>query len=104
MELKDVKKFLEGLDQNNILFDLHFYKRMGKRPINEGMVRNFLSKIDTLEKIEKGKEENRFKLWFKMSRKYSLVLIIEIELSKGLKVISAWNSDRKWQKKIKGFS
>jgi len=36
-----------------------------------------------------------------MSRKYSLVLIIEIELSKGLKVISAWNADRKWQDQLK---
>ena len=53
-----------------------------------------------LEKIERGKGE-RFKLWFKMSRKYSLVLIIEIDISKGLKVISAWNTDRKWQDKLK---
>lgn len=36
-----------------------------------------------------------------MSRKYSLVLIIEIDLSKDLKVISAWNTDRKWQDKLK---
>lgn len=36
-----------------------------------------------------------------MSRKYSLVSIIEIDLSKGLKVISAWNTDRKWQKQLK---
>ncbi|MDD5192283.1 MAG: hypothetical protein PHH54_01080 [Candidatus Nanoarchaeia archaeon] len=65
------------------------------------MIRSFLSQIHKLEKIEQGKEENRFKLWFKMSRKYSLVLIIEVNLSKDLKVISAWNSDRKWQNKLK---
>ncbi len=101
MELKEVGKFLEDLNQDRITFDPHFYKRSKKRPINEGMVRSFLSQIDRLEKIEKGKGENRFKLWFKMSRRYSLVLIIEIEVSKGLKVISAWNSNRKWQKKLR---
>lgn len=101
MELKEVKNFLERLNQRNIIFDPHFYKRIGERPINEGMVRGFLSQINRLEKIEQGKGQERFKLWFKMSRKYSLILIIEIMTSKGLKVISAWNSDKKWQDKLK---
>ena len=34
MELNEVKKFLEELNQNNITFDPHFYKRVGERPIN----------------------------------------------------------------------
>ncbi|MBR9701316.1 hypothetical protein GOV13_00150 [Candidatus Pacearchaeota archaeon] len=101
MELKEVEKFLEKLNQNEIAFDPHFYKRIKERPIDESIVRSFLSQLNKLEKIEKGKGEDRFKLWFKMSRKYSLVLIIEIDISKSLKVISAWNSDRKWQDKLK---
>lgn len=101
MEIKEVKEFLERLNQNNILFDPHFYKKSEERPVNEGMIRSFLSHIHKLEKIEKGKGEERFKLWFKMSRKYSLVLIVEIYLSKGLKVISAWNTNTKWQDKLK---
>jgi len=64
------------------------------------MIRSFLSQLNRLEKIEQGKGE-RFKLWFRMSKKYSLVLIIEINISKDLKIISAWNSDRKWQNKLK---
>ena len=100
MKLKEVKKFLEKLDQDKITFDPHFYKRIGERPINESMVRSFLSQINKLEKIEQGKG-NRFKLWFKMSRKYSLVLIIEIDISKDLKVMSAWNTSGKWQDKLK---
>jgi len=100
MEIKDVKKFLEEIDQDKISFDPHFYKRIGERPINEGMVRKFLSQVNKLEKIEQGKE-GRFKLWFRMSNKYSLILIIEIIISKDLKVISAWNSNRKWQNKLK---
>jgi hypothetical protein len=101
MELKEVKDFLEKLNQENVIFDPHFYKRSRERPISEGMIRSFLSEIGKLEKIERGKEDNRYKLWFKMSRKYSLVLIVEIDTTKVLKVISAWNSDRKWQNQLK---
>ncbi len=100
MEIRDVKIFLEKLNQNNIIFDKHFYKRIEERPINKNMVRNFLSQLNKLEKIEQGKNR-RFKLWFKMSKKYSLVLIIEINISKSLKIISAWNTNRKWQDKLK---
>ncbi len=101
MELKEVKVFLERLDQDSINFDPHFYKRTIERPVNEGLVRNFLGRIDRLEKIEYGKI-GRFKLWFKMSSKYSLVLIVEIKETKELKVVSAWNTNRKWQDKLKG--
>ena len=101
MELSEVKSFLENLNQDNIIFDPHFYKRSGVRPISESMARSFLSQINKLDKIEQGKGGNRFKLWFKMSQKYSLVLIVEMGAAKGLKVISAWNTDRKWQDKLK---
>ena len=101
MELTEVKEFLEKLNQDDIIFDPHFYKRSRDRPINESMIRSFLSQINKLEKIEQGKNKDRFKLWFKMSGKYSLVLIVEIYFSKGLKVISAWNINRKWQDKLK---
>jgi hypothetical protein len=100
MELGEVRKFLEGLNQDKIIFDAHFYRRCRKRPINEGMARSFLSRLDRLEKIEKGKCD-RFKLWFRMSGKYSLVLIVEVLVSEGLKIVSAWNSDKKWQRQLK---
>jgi hypothetical protein len=100
MEIENIRIFLKKLDNREIEFDKHFYKRAGERPINEGLIRSFLARPQRLEKVEKGREE-RYKLWFKMSRKYSLVLIIEPRISKGLKVISAWNTNRKWQDKLK---
>ena len=96
MDISSLKEYLDKLNQNEISFDEHFFKKARNRPINEGMVRSFLSQTDKLEKIERGRGENRFKLWFKMSNKYSLVLIVEIKISKGLKVITAWNSNKKW--------
>lgn len=100
MELEGAIKFLNELNQEDVSFDRHFYKRTGERPISEGMVRSFLSQSNKLEKVEEGRNE-RFKLWFKMSTKYSLVLIIDKGFSKGLKVISTWNTNRKWQNKLK---
>ena len=101
MELDNVKNFLERLNQEDVLFDSHFYRRTSERPINEGMIRSFLSQTHKLERVERGRGKDRFKLWFKMSNKYFLIMIIEVNLSKGLKVISAWNSDKKWQNKLK---
>ncbi len=65
MEIKEVKRFLDNLNQDKITFDSHFYKRVGERPVDESLVRSFLSCLDKLEKIEKGRGDNRFKLWFK---------------------------------------
>jgi len=100
MKLKEVRNFLEDLNKDKIFFDSHFYRRCKERPVDEGMVRNFLCRIDKLERIQEG-NNGRLKLWFRMSGKYSLVLVVEIFISKGLKVISAWNSDKKWQKKLR---
>lgn len=97
MDIEEVKDFLVEIDLDEIVFDAHFYKRVRERPINEGMVRDFFSRIDKLEFIEEGNKEDRFKLWFRMSRRYFLIVIIEV-ISKSLKVLSAWNTDRRWKK------
>jgi len=55
MELNAVKNFIEKLNQEEIIFDSHFYKRSEDRPINEGMIRKFLSQLNKLEKVELGK-------------------------------------------------
>ena len=62
MELKNVKEYLKKVNQDEIIFDPHFYKRSRERPIDEGIVRKFLSQINKLEKIEQGKTKDRFKL------------------------------------------
>jgi hypothetical protein len=100
MDLREVKAFLEVLNQEKVTFDPHFYKRTRERPVDESFARSFLTQINKLEKIEQGNIKDRFKLWFKMSSKYSLVLIVEIN-SQSLKVISAWNTHRKWQNQLR---
>ena len=96
-----MRKFISELDQERVIFHSHFYKRSRERPIDEGLVRKCLSDVRKLEKVERG-NNGRFKLWFFMSRKYSLILIVEIAVTtKILKVVSAWNSDKKWQRKLR---
>ena len=98
-----VKKFLEEVKEENIKFTLHFYERILYRPISEEFVKEYLKKTDRLLKVEeqpaKRENEEKYKLWIKMSNRYDLVVIVAIS-KKGLNIISAWNTNRKWQKSI----
>ena len=98
-----VKKFLEELNQENLKFKKHFYDKVKERPISEAMVREHLKKTDRLLKVEeqpsKREGEEKYKLWIKLSNKYSLVVIAAIS-KKDLYIITSWNTDRKWQKAI----
>jgi hypothetical protein len=98
-----LKKFLDALEEENIFFKKHFFDRVKERPISESLIIKYLKKTETLLKVEllsstRVKEE-KFKLWFKLSNRYSLVVIVAIK-GKDLYIITAWNSDRKWQKSI----
>ena len=98
-----VKKFLEELEDENIHFKKHFYDKTKERPISESMVKEYLKKTDRLLKVEdqpsRRKGEEKYKLWIKLSNKYSLVVIAAIS-EKDLYIITSWNTDRKWQKEI----
>ena len=99
----EVKKFLEEIKTENIHFKKHFYDKTKERPITEGMVKEYLKKTDRLLKVEEQpsrvQEEEKYKLWIKLSNKYSLVVIVTIS-GKGLYIITSWNTNRKWQKEI----
>jgi len=98
-----VKEFLEKVKEENIKFKRHFYDKVKERPISEKQVREYLKKTDRLLKVEeqpsRREGEKKYKLWTKMSNKYSLVSIAIIS-KKGLYIVTSWNSDRKWQKSI----
>lgn len=98
-----VKKFLEELKEENIHFKKHFYDKVKERPISEEIVRKYLKRTERLLKVEEQPSrvegEEKYKLWIKLSSKYSLVVIASI-LRKDLYIITAWNTDRKWQKSI----
>lgn len=103
MSLEKVKKFLNNLEEGNIHFKEHFYDKVRERPISEALVREYLKKTDRLLKVEeqpsRKEGEEKYKLWIKLSNKYSLVVIAAI-FKKDLYIITSWNTDRKWQKSI----
>ena len=98
-----IKKFLEEVKDENIHFKKHFYDKTKERPISESLVKTSLKKTDKLLKVEeqpsRRESEEKYKLWFKLSNKYSLVVITAIS-EKDLYIITSWNTDRKWQKSI----
>ena len=77
-----VKKYLEKSKEENIKFKPHFYERVRNRPISKDFVKEYLKKTYNLLKVEeqptKKKTEEKYKLWIKMSNKYSLVVIASI--------------------------
>ena len=98
-----IKKFLDNLKDENIHFKKHFYDRAKDRPISEQLIRTNLRKTNKLLNVEelqsKRERERKYKLWIKLSNKYSLV-IVSVVSEKDLYIITAWNTDRKWQKQI----
>lgn len=98
-----VKKFLDALEEKDIHFKEHFYDKIKERPISEELVKEYLKKTERLLKVEeqpsRREGEEKYKLWIRLSNKYSLVLIIAIT-QKDLYIITGWNTDRKWQKSI----
>ena len=98
-----VKKFLESFPLENIHFKQHFYERTLERPISEELVKKYIKQTDRLLQVEeqpaRNPAEEKYKIWIKLSYKYSLVLVITIS-RKALYILMGWNTDRKWQKSI----
>jgi len=98
-----VKKFLEEIEQEHVFFKAHFYERSLDRPISEELVRRNIKNTSSLLNVEdlpaRKSTEEKYKIWIKLSSRYSLVLVVTIE-KKDLYIITGWNSDRKWQKQI----
>ncbi len=96
-----VKKFLTDVNIDQIKFKKHFYDRILERPISESMIKKQLKKTDNLLKAEeqpaRNEDEKKYKLWIKLSNRYSLVIIAVIS-KKDLYIVSGWNTDRKWQR------
>jgi len=104
MELfNSIKQFLVGLDENNIHFKKHFYDKIRERPISEGLVKSSIKKTEKLLAVEKQRSripgQEKYKFWIKLSNRYSLVVVAAIS-KKDLYIITAWNTDRKWQKEL----
>ncbi len=98
-DLKRIKNILSQIDIKEIKFKQHFFERIQKRPINQGMVVKAI-KGKALLRAEKQiarNDEEKYKLWFKLSNKYELIIIAIIS-RKVLYIVTGWNKQRTWQK------
>lgn len=109
--IKEVKAILKKYEETEIIFSDYCKRRMIKRKIEESQVKGVLLKPDNLFYTEKQQvyirkkdlEELRYKLIFKISNRYNLIVIVTEE-AKVLKVINAIETSRKvkkeWEKEI----
>ena len=101
MNIEEIRIFLRALNNEDIHFKRHFYEKTADRPVSESLVREYLKKTDRLLKAEvqpsKIKGEEKYKLWIRLSNRYSLVAVIVIS-GKDLYIITAWNKERKWER------
>jgi len=103
-DVEKIRKFLKELRNENVKFKHHFYVKTADRPVTKWLVKEYLKKSERLLNAEKQqtkrKREEKYKLWFKLSSRYYLVIIVSIS-GKHLNIITAWNTNRKWQKALK---
>jgi len=97
---EELKKFLEEIKKNSIIFKKHFYdKKQDREYLNEELIINALKNIENfLGFQDQSKDTNeKYRIGIKLSSKYSLTLVCEIK-NKSLYIITAWKTSRKWQK------
>ena len=101
--LDNLKKFLSELGEKSISFSPHFYekKEIDRTYLTEDLIKDSLNEIEKIFGFQKQwiNNEERYRIGIKLSNKYNLIIICKIS-QKGLYIITAWKSDRKWEKAI----
>ncbi|MBM3246990.1 hypothetical protein FJZ17_00390 [Candidatus Pacearchaeota archaeon] len=107
--LEWVQKKNKEYKPENIFLSPYCQKRILERGIEEDIIRSLLINNKDLLNVKsekatfEGKEEERFKLYYSLSSKYTLV-IIAVYMESVLKVINVIKTskkmEKKWQKKI----
>jgi len=90
--LNKIRLFLENLKDENIIFKRHFHDRTMERPISESLIKEHLKKSSSLfdaeEQPAKREGEEKYRLWFRLSNRYSLAVVVTI-FKKDLYIITA---------------
>lgn len=101
MEESELKSFLGDIKEENIIFKPHFYEKKEKdrQYLSKNLIINCLRDEKNIQGFQKQiiNNEERYRIGIKLSSKYNLVIIFKIE-SKNLYIITAWKTNRRWQK------
>jgi hypothetical protein len=101
--INSLEELKEAISQrlSKITFDSHFYDSMRKRPyLGEDFVISMLSKFGNYLGFQthEVKGSVRYRIGISLSRKYTLVVVVEI--GENLNIKTSWKTSRKWQKAI----
>lgn len=100
-DIYDLKNFLERLDKRDFLFSQHFYDKSkdDRKYLSEELIISSLKDIKKLYGFQEQTygSEKRYRIGIKQSSKYNLIIIAKV-LGKNLYIITAWKSNRKWEK------
>ena len=101
-DIEELKKFIESLKEENIIFKQYFYNKIRDRPyLNDKEIKKTIKDNKNLLGFQHQviKNEERYRIGFRLSGKYNLVIVIKIK-GINLYIITAWKTNRKWQKAI----
>ncbi|MBS3077644.1 hypothetical protein J4233_05225 [Candidatus Pacearchaeota archaeon] len=101
--IESLDELKEAIKQrlSKIIFDSHFYDSMKKRPyLSEGLVISMLKEFERYLGFQthEVRESIRYRVGISLSRKYTLVVVVEVNESLNIK--TSWKTSRKWQKAI----
>ncbi|MFH1289950.1 MAG: hypothetical protein ABIH92_00930 [Nanoarchaeota archaeon] len=101
--IRDLEELKQTIKQklNSIKFHPHFYDSLKKRPyLNQEFVISCLGEFDDYLGFQTHEVRGsiRYRLGISLSKKYVLVVVLEINES--LNIVTAWKTNRKWQKAI----
>jgi|SRR3989344_2036859 len=85
---------------SNIVFIPYFYSKIYQRPyLSEELVKKSLEEFDKYAGFQKQeiKGSVRYRIGITLSKKYTLVVVIEVE-KEHLNIVTTWKTNRKWQK------
>ena len=101
-DLDELKKTFEGIKEENIIFDKHFWDRINDRPyLTKDLILNAIKDTKNIHGFQKHyvRGEERYRIGIKQSNRYTLVIIIKLD-NNSLYIKTAWKTSRKWQKSI----
>ena len=106
--IEKAKKLIQKYSKGEIKVSKHYleYLSRGKREINEEEIKHALLAKDFYFAEKQLKEgEERYKLVYRLSNKYDLVIVVVEEQPQTLKVVTAYKTSKKvkekWQKDSK---
>jgi hypothetical protein len=101
MKLEELKKIIKEKIEN-FEFVPYFSSKFEQRPyLTKELVKSSLEDFDNYLGFQRHfvKGTSRFRIGIKLSGKYVLVVVLEME-KEHLNIVTAWKTSRKWQKAI----